>query len=96
MMADEVTLAVLREIRDETRATRVELSARIDGVSERLDQAVLRLDRVEGALVELGTQQRFIVRWIKAGARRDRELEGDVRDLKERVSALEERLPPRG
>ena len=87
-MSDAVTLAVLREIRDEARATRTELSAQ-------LDEAIVRLDRVEDALVDLGERQRFGVRWLKAGARRDRKHESEVAALDARVTVLEERLPPR-
>ena len=74
---DEVTVAVLREIQDEIRSTRTELSARIgqtnerldgmhESLSSRVDETNERVGRVETALLDLAEQQRFVVRWLKA------------------------------
>ena len=89
-MSDEVTLAVLREIRDEVRATRTDLSARIDATNERLDEMNERLGHVEHGLTELAQQQQFAVRWLKAGTRRDRSIEQRLLKLEKRVDAIEE------
>ena len=60
------------ELRDELRSTRVELSARIDQTNTRLDQTNARLDQtnsrlgvVETTLVELATQQRATVTYLR-------------------------------
>lgn len=94
---DAVTLTVLREIRDEIRSTndrldqtRVELTAQLDQTRVELSG---RLANLEGAMGELAQQQAFVVRWLKAGSRRDRRLERDVIKLTERVDAMEARLP---
>ena len=92
---DEVTVAVLREIRDEIRSTRTELSTRIDQTNERLEQTNERLGVVEATLLDLAEQQRFVVRWLKAGGGRQRELDRRVDTLETRVDAIEERLPDR-
>ena len=82
------TVQILREIRDEVRSTRVELSSRIDQTNSRLDQ-------VEHALVDLAEQQRFLVHHAKALTERDRRIELDVDKLAERVDAIEDRLGSR-
>jgi hypothetical protein len=48
---------------------------------------------VESAVLELAQQQTFVVRWIKAGSRRERRLETDLLKLEKRVDAIEARLP---
>jgi chromosome segregation ATPase len=95
----DLTLAVLREIRDELKSTRADLSSRIDQTNERLDQTNERLDQtnerlsgLEGAMQDLAVQQRFVVKWLKAGTRRDHKLEADVAELRARVGVLEERV----
>ncbi len=50
MEENSLTLAILREIRDEVRSTRVELSQRIDQTNERLDQTNERLDQTNERL----------------------------------------------
>jgi hypothetical protein len=83
---DALTITVLREIRDEIRETRADLGAR-------LDQTNQRLGHLEEAMVELAQQQGFVVRWLKAGTRRDRRIEEDLLKLTTRVDAIEARLP---
>ena len=74
----DLTLAVLREIRDEIRSTREELrstreelSSRIDGTNTRLDELTLRVGAVEHGLLDLAEQHRFIVRRLDALEQRD-------------------------
>ncbi|MBZ0120218.1 MAG: hypothetical protein K8H88_24725 [Sandaracinaceae bacterium] len=97
----DATLAILRSIRDEiihTRAeiteTRLELSARIDQTNSRIDQTNVRVEKLEHVLLELAEQQRFMVRHFTPLASCDRAIEQDVDDLKARVGAIEQRLPP--
>lgn len=86
---DALTLAVLRQIRDELQATREELggglrdlSVRIDETKRelgaRIDETNARLGYVETALGDLAEQQTFVVRWLRAGSRRDRRIETDL------------------
>ncbi len=96
-MADDLTLQVLREIRDEIRTTRESLGARIDDVRDslgsRIDATNERLDGVERGLLELAEQQRFVVRWLEGSSGRDRKIERRVASLEDRVDALER--PPK-
>jgi len=84
-MAGDVTVQILREIRDEIRG----LGGRIDQTNERLDQTNERLGKVEGAVLDVAAQQRFVVRYLKALTGRDRRLEADVAELQGRVEVLE-------
>jgi hypothetical protein len=88
-MSDEVTVAVLREIRDEARQTNERLG-HVEAVFAE------RLGRVEAVLIDLAEQQRFVVRWLAASTDRDRRLEQEVDALKARVDAIEEHLPSKG
>lgn len=95
MTDDSVTVQVLKEIRDEVRQT----NERLDRTNERLEQTRTelsgRLGQVEGTLLDLAEQQRFVVRWLKAKGERDTRMEGEVALLKARVDAIEDRLPAR-
>jgi chromosome segregation ATPase len=97
---DALTLTILTEIRDEIRSTRHDLNARLDQTNARLDQTNVRLDEtnqrlghLETTMSELAQQQTFVVRWLKAGTRRDRRIEQDLVKLTARVDALEARSP---
>lgn len=71
---------------EEIRATRIELGNRIDQTNARLDRVEGRLEGVEGVMVELATQQRVLVRHIET------HVEGDIADLRRRVSDLEQKV----
>ena len=99
---DDVTVEILKEIRDgvahlgSTLGDRIDgLGDRIDGLGERLDGTNERLDRVEHGLLDLGKFMRQIAR---DQARYERfhhkhvdVIERDVDDLKVRVAKLEKR-----
>lgn len=98
---ENLTVSILREIRDEIRQTNVRLdraetslTGRIDATNERIESMhtalSTRLDQVEGTLVELATQQRFVVRHLKKLVKHDARLER----LEGRVDRLEGRTPP--
>lgn len=104
----DITVEILRQIRDEivcTRtelrdeiaSTRTELSTEIAStraeLSARIDQTNTRLTAVETTLLDLAEQQRFVVRHLGALTARDRKLEDDVDELRGRVEAIERRLP---
>ena len=107
-MADELTLQVLRQIRDEIVTTRTTLSDRIDHLetplsgrierldehlSARIDHVSERVDVLDGTMNELAEQQSFIVHNLRRLGDRDRRLEGEVDDLRGRVEQLEKRIP---
>jgi hypothetical protein len=108
-MTTELTVRILEEIRDAVRETNqrvIETSLRIDQTNLRLDQTIVRLDQtivriqaVEGAVVEMAQQQRFVVRYLKALARKGRDLgksdarlAGEIADLRVRVETLETKI----
>ena len=100
-MADsDITVEILKDIRDDSRGVRTELREEIHGVRTELREelgsvrAELRVHTerfgvVEGALRDLAEQQRFVVRYTKAIAERDSRLEGRVSSLESRVDKLE-------
>lgn len=103
MSTDDLTLEVLKQIRDEIIGTRRDLGARIDQTNERLDQTNERLDStnhrlsaVETTLLDLAEQQRFVVRHLGTLSARDRRFEDDIDDLRARVAVLEDRAGLRG
>ena len=100
MAGDDVTIEILKDIRDEIRSTNKRLDStnqRLDSVqstlTERLDavESTLthRLGAVEVTLLDLAEQQRFVVRYTKAIAERDGRIEGRVSALETRVDELE-------
>jgi hypothetical protein len=102
-MAENLTVEILRQIRDEIVTTRTDLGGRIDtlgahlggridNVGGRVDSLGARVDRVEAVLLDLAEQQRFVVRHLRAPTTRDRDIEEDVDDLRTRVDAIEKRL----
>ncbi len=91
---DEMS-ATRTELRDEIRATREELHATRTELSGRIDTLTTRVESVETTLVELATQQRFVVRHLTTLSRRDRHLEDELDELRTRVDALEVRVGPR-
>jgi chromosome segregation ATPase len=85
---------------DETNSRLDETNSRLDETNKRLDEANGslgeangRLGHLETAMVELAQQQSFVVRWLKAGTRRDRRIQDDLVKLTARVDAIESRLP---
>jgi len=100
-MTTDLTIVVLREIRDSIREMRQDFNerldqtnARLDQTNARLDQSNARLERVEIGLQDLGT---FMRRIALDQAKHERfhshhveRLEEDVSDLKVRVQRLEE------
>ena len=108
-MTGEMSVEILREIRDEIRSTRHELKAEIhdlktelttevqglrtevQGLGARVDETNERLQNVEGAMLDVAQQQRFVVRYLKGLTARDRRIEADVADLRGRVEILEKK-----
>lgn len=94
-MATDLTIEILREIRDGIRELRDDFNARLDHTNEQLGHTNSRLERVEHGLNDLG---RFMRQIALDQAKHERfhshhveRLEADVTDLKGRVQRLEER-----
>jgi chromosome segregation ATPase len=77
-MASDITVEILKDIRDDIRGMR----------SEQV-QTNHRLDVVETTLLDLADQQRFVVRYLRAISERDSRLEPRVSSLEARVDKLE-------
>ena len=100
MTSTDLAIAVLREIRDEIRSTRSELSGRIDETNHKLEQmrselkaeiveTNKRLDSVEGTLKDLTGQQLLLTRYVKNVVDRH---DQPIDDLRERVARLETKI----
>jgi len=100
-MTTDLTIEILREIRDGIRELRQDFNERLDQTNERLDQTNARLDQSNARLerVEIGLQDLgiFMRRIALDQAKHERfhshhveRLEEDVSDLKVRVQRLEE------
>jgi hypothetical protein len=85
----DVTVEILKDIRDEIRGVRTELRGEIRQTNERLDVNNQRLGAVELALLDVAEQQRFVVRYTKVMAEREGRLEPRVSALEARVDKLE-------
>src|SRR5262245_41805396 len=97
-MASDITVEILKDIRDEIRSTNQRLDSanqRLDSTNQRLDRVettlTTRLGAVETALLDLAEQQRFVVRYTKAMAERDSRLEVRLTSLETRVDKLEKK-----
>ncbi len=103
MMATDITVQILKEIRDGVVGTNERIdrtnerleqtNERLEQTNERLEQTNERLSAVETALVDLATQQRFVVRSLRTLAARDHRFADDLDELRARVDAIEKRLP---
>jgi chromosome segregation ATPase len=83
----DLTHAILREIRDEIRATNSNLSAKIDAtnasLSARIDVTNERLALVEHTVSDAASQIAMLARYVK------NKHETAIEDLRERVTRLE-------
>lgn len=102
-----MTLTVLREIRDsmtglrqDTVALKDSLNQRIHETNQRLDQTNQRLERVEHGLLDLGKFMRDLAvsmaQYEKSHAHHIELIERDVQDLQARMRKVEERTSERG
>ncbi len=98
----DLTVEILKQIRDELITTRTDLGARLDTLGARVDTTNSRLDEtnsrltaVEGTLLDLAQQQRFVVRHLSTLTQRDRRFEAELDDLRSRGELLEQHVRPR-
>jgi hypothetical protein len=86
MAGSDVTIEILKDIRDEIRGVRSELGQEIRGLRDDTNQ---RFHEVETAILDLAEQNRFIVRYTKALSERHGDVEPRVSALEDRVDKLE-------
>jgi len=89
MASSDVTVEILKDIRDEIRGVRTEVRELRSDTNQRLDATNERLGTVETALLDLAEQQRFVVRYTKVLSERDSRIDGRVTALETRVDKLE-------
>ena len=100
-MTTDLTIEILREIRDGIGALREDFNERLDQTNQRLDQTNQRLDqsnerlgRVECGLNDLGKFMRQIAvdqaKHERFHSHQVERMEDDVANLKDRVRRLEE------
>jgi len=91
-MASDITVEILKDIRDEMRGSRGEMRSireEMQGMRAEQMQTNNRLDIVETTLLDLADQQRFVVRYLRTISERDIRLEPRVSSLEARVDKLE-------
>jgi hypothetical protein len=92
-MSTDLTIEILREIRDGISGLRTEFIERLDQTNARLDQTNLRLGNVEQGLNDLGKFMRQIAldqaKHERFHTHHVEILEEDVKNLKVRVERLE-------
>jgi len=96
MAGDDITIEILKDIRDDIRGVRSEVhELRTEIRDVRTEVHDLRTDTnkrsalVEAAILDLAEHHRFVVRYAKTIADRDGQLEPRVSALESRVDKLE-------
>jgi len=96
MAGGDITIEILKDIRDDIRGVRSGVhEVRTEVHDLRTEVQDLRTDTnkrfalVEAAILDLAEQHRFVVRYTKAIADRDGQLEPRVSALESRVNKLE-------
>jgi BMFP domain-containing protein YqiC len=89
MAGGDMTIEILKDIREGVRGTNTRLDGMERALSQRLDGVTQRLDLVETTLLDLAEQHRFVVRYTRATAERETHLEPRVSALESRVEKLE-------
>ena len=89
MAGSDITVEILKDIRDEIRGTNSRLEIVEATLEGRLDSVDQRLGAVATTLLDLAEQQRFVVRYTKVISERDTRLEPRVTSLEARVDKLE-------
>jgi hypothetical protein len=94
----DVTVEILKDIRDAVRATNARLAQTNEGLDAvktelgaRLDQTNARLDAVEHTLVDMAGQLTFLGRYVRHSVRRHG---ARIDKLEGRVDKLEQRVGP--
>lgn len=92
MGESSLTVAILREIRDETRATRTELSERIDHLTERVDAQGALLHTVANVQIR---QEALLQRLVDSSLRHETMLErheGALHSIHHELGRIHDRI----
>lgn len=89
MEPTDVTVEILKAIRDELRSTRTELSSRLDGTNTRLDRLERRQTETDIHLSTEVVAMRGAVEQLRDVLLADRDLRARVEDHERRISAIE-------
>jgi outer membrane murein-binding lipoprotein Lpp len=89
MAGGDITIEILKDIRDDIRGVRSEVRDLRGEVHDLRSDTNKRSALVEAAILDLAEQHRFVVRYTKAMADRDGQLEPRVSALESRVDKLE-------
>ncbi len=93
MAGGEITVEILREIRDEIRELRIDNNGGFDEIRDEIHalraETAERFGVTETALLDLAEQRRFVVRYTRALSERDGRLEPRVSALESRLEKLE-------
>ena len=89
MAGGDMTIEILKDIRDDIRGVRSGVHDLRTEVHELRSDTNKRFALVEAAILDLAEQHRFVVRYTKAIADRDGQLEPRVSSLESRVEKLE-------
>jgi hypothetical protein len=93
MGGSELTVEILKEIRDEIRVLRVDTNVQFEGLRGGIQQ--LRADTnerfgvVESSLFDLTEQRQFLLRYARLRSERDAGIEARMSALESRVDKLE-------
>ncbi len=87
-MGDDLTIEILKQIRDEIRTTRIELSARVDATNGRLDTTNQRLDTTNQRLDRVVQEQIREATAIVELEHGQRELVEEVKQLNARIDSV--------
>ena len=89
MAGGDITIEILKDIRDEIRGVRSGVHEVRAEVHELRSDTNKRFALVEAAILDLAEQHRFVVRYTKAIADREGPLEPRISSLESRVDKLE-------
>jgi methyl-accepting chemotaxis protein len=93
-MSNGFVLVLLRELRETLQKFRQEAAERVDTTSERVDQALASLGRIEGDLNELRKYMRQLAlnqaKHEEQHAQSVENVDKELRDLKEQVRKLKQ------
>jgi hypothetical protein len=71
MAGPDVTIEILKEIRDEMRGVRAEVHGLRVDAGQRIEAVSQRLDLIETTLLDLAGQNRLVVRYTKATSEKE-------------------------
>src|SRR5438105_641077 len=104
MQTSDLTIEILKDIRDGVRTTNVRLESmdvrlghvetELQTSNQRLAHVETTLGHVQTAMLDLAQQQRFVVSYVKTIAERGTHVDERIESLESRVDALEAKRSP--